>query len=96
MAWLIRQLFGSQASANLTDKIKALVAQYILANPTFSEASVNAWVMSQADHLVAQVLVYFPGWAVAILTEFLNSEISNVIETAFNQIAPKAVQPASS
>ncbi len=96
MNWLINQLFGSQASSHLGDKIKALVAQYLLTNPGITEAAVQAWVESQADHIILQILVFFPSWATGILTAALNSEIGKLTSQAFQQLAPRATASAGS
>ena len=88
MNWLIGQLFGSHAVAGLTDKIKAAVAAYLLANPSVNEAAVVEWASAQADTFIAQVLVHFPGWASSILTELLNSQIDKLIEAAYTAVAP--------
>lgn len=96
MNWLINQLFGAQASTHLADKVKALVAQYLLSNPSITEASVQAWVMAQADKLIAQVLVFFPGWASAILTSYLNAEIESLAANAFKSLTAGAIAQAGS
>jgi hypothetical protein len=95
MNWLIGQLFGSQAVSHLGDKIKALIAQYMFVNPSFTQISVEAWVQTEADHLIAQVLVFFPGWASAILTQLLNTEVNKLATSAFQALSASASQSSS-
>ncbi len=94
MDWLIRQLFGTHAESSLFDKIRAEIGIYLASNPQASEDAVVAWVTSQADRLVAQALVHFPGWASAVLIPLLNGEVAKLIDAAYKQFAPIALQSA--
>ena len=87
MSWLIRQLFGAHALAQLGDKARAAIAVFIAANPVASETSVKAWATQQADLWIARVLAFFPGWAVQTLETMLNGEIARLVDAAYASVA---------